>query len=164
MYRACRVPRRRLRHLASIVNEEFPGAEWKKLRDAATATRAVKENLSTLDDAAFGAASQIMPKFISLSDPAAQWTGAMRGPAFFAYADNYLIDVKYGVIVDVEASRAMRSSPASPADRPGATESLFAKILNRLLQQNLPFSDVSRRSGWDPVPASDLRVLWLPEG
>ena len=32
--------------------------------------------------------------------PAAQWTGAMRGPAFFAYADNYLIDVKFGIIVD----------------------------------------------------------------
>jgi hypothetical protein len=31
------------------------------------------------------------------SDPAAQWTGAMRGPAFFAYANNYLIDVKFGV-------------------------------------------------------------------
>jgi hypothetical protein len=26
--------------------------------------------------------------FISPSGPAAQWTGAMRGPAFFAYADN----------------------------------------------------------------------------
>ena len=26
----------------------------------------------------------------------------MRGPAFFAYANNYLIDVKFGVIVDVE--------------------------------------------------------------
>jgi hypothetical protein len=30
---------------------------------------------------------------------------AMRGPAFFAYANNYLVDVKFGVIVDVEASR-----------------------------------------------------------
>jgi hypothetical protein len=27
------------------------------------------------------------PKFVSPSDPAAQWTGAMRGPAFFAYSD-----------------------------------------------------------------------------
>jgi hypothetical protein len=26
----------------------------------------------------------------------------MRGPAFFAYADNYLIDVKFGVIMDVD--------------------------------------------------------------
>jgi hypothetical protein len=30
-------------------------------------------------------ASEVMPKFISPSDPAAQWTGAMRGPAFFAW-------------------------------------------------------------------------------
>jgi hypothetical protein len=30
--------------------------------------------------------------------------GAMRGPAYFAYADNYLVDVKFGIIVDVEAS------------------------------------------------------------
>jgi hypothetical protein len=48
--------------------------------------------------------------FISLSDPAAQWTGAMHGPAFFAYADNYLIDVKFGAIIDVEASRAIRQA------------------------------------------------------
>ena len=34
----------------------------------------------------------------------------MRGPAFFAYADNYLIDVKFGVIMDVEASRAIRQA------------------------------------------------------
>jgi hypothetical protein len=32
----------------------------------------------------------VRPKFVSPSDPAAQWTGAMRGPAFFAYSDNYL--------------------------------------------------------------------------
>jgi hypothetical protein len=32
--------------------------------------------------------------------------------AFFAYADNYLIDVKVGVIMDVEASRAIRQAAA----------------------------------------------------
>jgi hypothetical protein len=53
-------------------------------RDPEIASRAVKEYLATLDDAAFGAASDVTPKFISPSDPAAQWTGAMRGPAFFA--------------------------------------------------------------------------------
>src|SRR4029077_691081 len=37
-----------------------------------------------------------------------EWAGAHKGPAFFAYSDNYLIDVKFGVIVDVEASRAIR--------------------------------------------------------
>jgi hypothetical protein len=75
----------------------------------------VKEYLSTLDHAAFGAASDVTPKFVSPSDPAAQWTGAMRGPAFFAYADNYLVDVKFGVIVDVEASRAIRQAEVGAA-------------------------------------------------
>src|ERR1700716_3725488 len=93
----------------------IPGSEWQKTRDPETASRAVKEYLATLDDAAFGAASEVTPKFVSPSDPAAQWTGAMRGPAFFAYADNYLVDVKFGVIVDVEASRAIRQAEAGAA-------------------------------------------------
>jgi transposase len=93
----------------------IPGKDWDKNRDAETASRAVKEYLATLDDAAFGAASDVTPKFISPSDPAAQWTGAMRGPAFFAYADNYLIDVKFGIIMDVEASRAIRQAEVGAA-------------------------------------------------
>src|SRR5262245_26840603 len=93
----------------------IPGKDWDKQRDPQTATRAVKEYLATLDDAAFGAASDVTPKFVSASDPAAQWTGAMRGPAFFAYADNYLIDVKFGIIVDVEATRAIRQAEVGAA-------------------------------------------------
>ena len=88
----------------------IPGSEWQRDVRFETAGRAVKEYLATLDDAAFGAASDVTPKFVSPSDPAAQWTGAMRGPAFFAYADNYLIDVKFGIIMDVEASRAIRQA------------------------------------------------------
>jgi len=91
------------------------GKDWHKDRNPETASRAVKEYLATLDDAAFGAASDVTPKFISPSDPAAQWTGAMRGPAFFAYADNYLIDVKFGIIMDVEASRAIRQAEVGAA-------------------------------------------------
>ena len=75
----------------------------------------MKEYLATLDDAAFGTASDVTPKFVSSSDPAAQWTGAMRGPAFFAYADNHLIDVKFGSIMDVEASRAIRQAEVGAA-------------------------------------------------
>jgi hypothetical protein len=93
----------------------IPGKDWDKQRDPGTASRAVKEYLATLDDAAFGAASDVTPKFASPSDPAAPWTGAMRGPAFFAYADNCLIDVKFGVIVDVEASRAIRQAEVGAA-------------------------------------------------
>jgi transposase len=104
----------------------IPGSEWKKTRDRETASRAVKEYLATLDDAAFGAASDVTPKFISPSDPAAQWTGAMRGPAFFAYANNYLVDVKFGVIVDVEASRAIRQAEVGAAKTMiGRTEERF---------------------------------------
>src|ERR1700720_3191049 len=93
----------------------IPGAEWSKELDPQDVSRAAKEYLATLDDAAFGAASSVTPKFVSPSDPAAQWTGAMRGPAFFAYADNYLIDVKFGIIVDVEASRAIRQAEVGAA-------------------------------------------------
>jgi transposase len=93
----------------------IPGSEWQKTCDPETASRAMKEYLATLDDAAFGAASEVTPKFVSPSDPAAQWTGAMRGPAFFAYADNYLIDVKFGVIMDVEATRAIRQAEVGAA-------------------------------------------------
>src|SRR5712672_700124 len=47
----------------------IPGAEWNKERAAKVASRAVREYLATLDDAAFGAASEVAPKFISPSDP-----------------------------------------------------------------------------------------------
>ena len=60
------------------------GQDWRKDRDPARSSRAVKEYLATLDDTAWGAASEVVPKFVSPSDPAAQWTGAHKGPAFFA--------------------------------------------------------------------------------
>lgn len=74
------------------------------------AARAVREYLGTLDDAAFGAASPVKPKFTSHSDPASQWTGARGGPAYFAYSANYLIDTDNGVILDVEATRSIRQA------------------------------------------------------
>jgi hypothetical protein len=40
---------------------------------------------------------------------------SLPGPAFFAYADNYLIDVKLGIIMDVEASRAIRQAEVGAA-------------------------------------------------
>jgi len=91
-------------------HRSIPGAEWNKDIDPAPARHAVKEYLATLDDPSYGAASDVTPKFVSPSDPAAQWTGALRNAAFFAYADNYLIDVKFGIIMDVEASRAIRQA------------------------------------------------------
>jgi len=86
--------------------------DWKEL---ATTRRSVREYLDTLDEAAWGAASDTRPKFVSRSDPAAQWTGAHKGHAFFAYATNYLIDLDHAVIVDVEASRAIRQAEVGAA-------------------------------------------------
>src|SRR6202023_1144410 len=51
------------------------------------ASRAVEEYLAVLDDAAFGAATEVPPKFISPADPAARWTGAHGGQAFFRLLD-----------------------------------------------------------------------------
>lgn len=104
----------------------IPGREWNKDIDPEQASRAVRDYLATLDDPAYGRASNVTPKFISPSDPAAQWTGALRSAAFFAYADNYLIDVKFGVIMDVEASRAIRQAEVGAARTMiGRTEARF---------------------------------------
>lgn len=86
------------------------GDEWSHDIDPATTKRAVQDYLVNLDDPAWGAATDVVPKFVAPADPAAQWTGALRNTAFFAYADNYLIDVKFGIIMDVEASRAIRQA------------------------------------------------------
>lgn len=102
-----------------------PGAEWSTAIDPEVAARAVKEYLATLDNPAFGAASEVVPKFVSPSDPAAQWTGALRNAAFFAYADNYLIDVKFGIIMDVEATRAIRQAEV------GASRTMIARTEKR---------------------------------
>ena len=100
-----------------------PRADWAPERiDPADAPRAVREYLETLDDAAFGAASPVKPKFISHSDPASQWTGARGGPAYFAYSANYLIDTDNGVILDVEATRSIRQAEV------GATRAMIDRV------------------------------------
>ena len=51
---------------------------------------------------------------ISPTDPAARWTAA-GGPAFYAYSTNYLVDVQAGIIVDVEATPALRTDEVNCA-------------------------------------------------
>src|SRR5215813_11416652 len=84
------------------------GIEGEKGLPAEATGRAVEEYLAVLDDAAFGAASEVTPKFISPADPAARWTGAHGGQAFFSYSTNYLIDAENAIIVDVDATTAIR--------------------------------------------------------
>jgi len=103
-----------------------PKEEWDPARvDVGTAPRAVREYLDTLDEAAFGAASEVQPKFTSFSDPASQWTAARKGPAFFSYSDNYLIDTDHGVIVDVEATRSIRQAEV------GSTKTMLTRVKDK---------------------------------
>ena len=80
-------------------------------------SRAVDEYLATLDDAAFGGATPVVPSRLSPSDPASRYTSAHGGKAEFCYATNYLIDVENAVIVDVEASTAVRQAEVTAAKR-----------------------------------------------
>ena len=80
-------------------------------------SRAVNEYLAVLDDAAFGAATELTPKFIAPADPAARWISVRRGPAFFAYSANYLIDTENAIIVDLEATTAIRQAEVLAAKR-----------------------------------------------
>jgi len=93
------------------------GIEGEKGLPPQAAGRAIDEYLAVLDDAAFGAATQVIPKFISPADPAARWTGAHGGQAFFAYSTNYLIDTDNAIIVDVEATTAIRQAEVLAAKR-----------------------------------------------
>jgi transposase len=136
--------------IAADANKQrsIPGKDWDKNRTLEKASRAVKEYMATLDAAAFGAASDVAPKFVSPSDPAAQWTGAMRGPAFFAYADNYLIDVRFGVIMDVEASRAIRQAEV------GAAKTMIERTEKR-------FDIKPKRLAADTAYGSGPNLNWL---
>jgi IS5 family transposase len=89
------------------------------------ASRAIEEYLAVLDDAAFGGATPVVPKFLSPADPAARWTGADKGPAYFAYSTNYLIDLDHAVIVDVEATTAIRQAEV------GAVRTMIERVAER---------------------------------
>lgn len=126
----------------------IPGHEWDVADIPADATQAVRDYLANLDDAAFGAASEVVPKFISPSDPAAQWTGAHKGPAFFAYATNYLIDTEHAVIVDVEATRAIRQAEV------GAARTMIDRVAER-------FGLKPKRLAGDTAYGAAPMLAWL---
>jgi Transposase DDE domain len=72
----------------------------------------------------------------------------MRGPAFFAYADNYLVDVQSGIIVDVEASRAIRQAEV------GAAKTMIERTEQR-------FDNKPKRLAADTAYGSGANLNWL---
>jgi transposase len=152
------------------------GVEGSKGLAPAMTSRAIAEYLAVLDDAAFGAATEVTPKFVSPADPAARWTGAHRGPAFFAYSTNYLIDLDHAIIVDVEASTAVRQAEVTAAktmiDRVderldlyperlaadsayGSAEMLGWLVHERGIEPHIPVFDKSKRAD-DTFSRSDF--------
>jgi transposase len=141
-----------------------PGSEG---LPAEGASRATREYLAVLNEAAFGGATDVVPKFISIADPASRWTGANGGLAFFAYCTNYLIDLKHAVIMDVEATAAVRQAEVTAQrtmiDRTqerfggwperlaadtgyGSAENLAWLVHERGIEPHIPVFDKSARS------------------
>ena len=88
-------------------------------------TRAVAEFLTALDDEDAGA-DRKPPKVISPVDPCSAWTAKANKRVQFGYGLNYLIDIKYAVIVDVEAT------PARTYDEVAATKTMIKRTEQRL--------------------------------
>ena len=78
-------------------------------------TRAVAEFLGALDDEDLDADRKV-PKAISPVDPCSAWTAKANKRVQFGYGLNYLIDIEYAVVVDVEAT------PARTYDEVAATK------------------------------------------
>lgn len=102
---------------ASLIRADANRQRCEQELPSGASNRAVREYLEVLDDAAFGSATPTPPKAVSPVDPAARWTAAKGGPAEFCYATNYLIDLDHAVIVDVEASTAVRQAEVTAAKR-----------------------------------------------
>jgi transposase len=83
-------------------------------------TRAVAEFLTPLDDEGADA-DRKPPKVISPVDPCSAWTAKANKRVQFGYGLNYLIDIEYAVIVDVEAT------PARTYDEVAATRTMIER-------------------------------------
>lgn len=98
-----------------------PGAQRINWGEANHVSRPVREYLAALDSAN----PPSLPKYVSMTDPAASWSAA-SGPAFFTYSTNYLIDVKDGIIVDVEPSSSTHAAESQ------ATRIMIDRVEQRL--------------------------------
>lgn len=74
--------------------------------DWGSGSRAINEYLDALTE---DGSSMTPAKKVSQTDPMARWTCAAGGPAYYAYSTNYLVDTDNGIIVDVEATPALRT-------------------------------------------------------
>jgi transposase len=109
--------------------------EWPTAQEA---SHAVREYLAALDAARSeddggdgtgggndGGRGGKPPKEVSLTDPQAAWVARKGVDPFFAYDANYLIDNKFGIILDAEGTRANRT------DEIAVTETMIERVEHR---------------------------------
>lgn len=108
-------------------------------------SRPVKEYLESLDNEC----APTTRASTSLTDPEARWT-ASRGKAQFAYSINYMLDVQFGVIVDVEAS------PGNRSDEVACTQSMLDRI-------ELSYDIKPKRLMGDTAYGTGAMLEWLVE-
>jgi len=92
---------------ASIVKADVSRQRHREDDDVWGNGRAVREYIKALETD--NAPTSKSTRKISPTDPAASYTAAPGGPAFYAYSTNYLIDTDHGIIMDVEPSTANRT-------------------------------------------------------
>jgi hypothetical protein len=107
----------------------------------------VKGFLGALDDEDPYAGRKV-PKVISPVDPCSAWTAKANKRVQFGYGLNYLIDIEYAVIVDVEAT------PARTYDEVAATKMMIERTEQTLgLKADRLAADTAYGSGQVPRPA-----------
>ena len=143
------------------------------------ASRAVRDYLAALDaahsdenggcgeDSGSSNGGGKPPKEVSLTDPQAAWVARKGVDPFFAYDANYLIDNKFGIILDAEGTRANRTEEMAVTEtmvdrvecrfdlRPerlaGDTAYGAAKLLkwlwDRSITPHVPIWDKSKQTG-----------------
>ncbi len=89
------------------------------------ASRAVQEYITALESENTPTNPERKPKALSPSDPSAAWTSRGRNKVMFGYSLNYLIDMEYAVIVDVEAT------PTRISKEVEATETMIERTEER---------------------------------
>jgi transposase len=129
-------------------DDEEPPDDW---NESGSVTRPVQEYLDQLDKAAgLGGERTTPPKALSLTDPCAALTSKGRSKITFAYGDNYLIDTKAAIIVDVEAS------PARWTAEVAATRTMIERTKER-------FNLQPKKLAADTAYGSGGNLAWLIE-
>ena len=155
-----------------------PGSEAAQWKSDENSSRAVREYIDGLENIN---PPEVPPKSVSLTDPAARYTAAPGGPAFFAYATNYLVDVSAGIIVDVEATPAFRTDEVNATRtmierveerfemKPtrligdmayGAAELLGWMVNDKAIEPHVPVWDKTQRSSSNPLQSLKKSGTW----